>query len=88
MLCTCCAAAPRGAVQLSDVNVGREMQRSLVLLVRAITLEALGLGASVAGGAQAVLQGTAPPHGVQPANISGARHEVRNVPCGRAWLHA
>lgn len=41
----------------SDVTLTRQLRRGVTSLARAVTLEALGLGASVAGGADFVLRG-------------------------------
>lgn len=41
----------------SDVALTRQLRRGVTSLARAVTLEALGLGASVAGGADFVLRG-------------------------------
>ncbi len=41
----------------SDVAFTRQLRRGVTTLARAVTLEALGLGASVAGGADFVLRG-------------------------------
>lgn len=41
----------------SDVALARQLRRGVTTLARAVTLEALGLGASVAGGADYVLRG-------------------------------
>ncbi len=41
----------------NDVAFTRQLRRGVTTLARAVTLEALGLGASVAGGADFVLRG-------------------------------
>ena len=41
----------------SEVTLTRQLRRGVTSLARAVTLEALGLGASVAGGADFVLRG-------------------------------
>ena len=51
----------------SDVAVGRQLRRGVMALARAVTLEALGLGASVAGGADYVLRGGSGRGSEQPA---------------------
>lgn len=51
----------------SDVAVGRQLRRGVTALARAVTLEALGLGASVAGGADYVLRGGSGRRSEQPA---------------------
>ena len=51
----------------SDVAVGRQLRRGVTALARAVTLEALGLGASVAGGADYVLRGGSGRGSEQPA---------------------
>lgn len=50
------AAAAAGASSADTVPLERQLRRGLTALARAVALEALGLSASVAGGAQAVLQ--------------------------------
>lgn len=51
----------------SDVRVSRQLRRGVTALARAVTLEALGLGASVAGGADYVLRGGSGAGSEQPA---------------------
>ena len=55
----------------NDVTLTRQLRRGVTSLARAITLEALGLGASVAGGADFVLRG---------GSGQGSEH-----PAGRAY---
>lgn len=50
------AAGGVGASSADTVPLERQLRRGLTALARAVALEALGLSASVAGGAQAVLQ--------------------------------
>lgn len=57
----------------NDVALTRQLRRGVTTLARAVTLEALGLGASVAGGADFVLRG---------GSGSGADH-----PAGKAQTH-
>lgn len=46
----------RRSASPGSVPLERQLRRGLTALARAVALEALGLSASVAGGAQAVLQ--------------------------------
>ncbi len=57
----------------NDVAFTRQLRRGVTTLARAVTLEALGLGASVAGGADFVLRG---------GSGSGSDH-----PAGKAQTH-
>lgn len=57
----------------NDVGFTRQLRRGVTTLARAVTLEALGLGASVAGGADFVLRG---------GSGSGSDH-----PAGKAQPH-
>jgi hypothetical protein len=49
-------ASHRTLSSMADASFLRQMRRGMLSLVRAIATEALGLGATVAGGAQLVLQ--------------------------------
>ena len=50
-----------------DVTLARQLRRGVTSLARAVTLEALGLGASVAGGADYVLRGGSAGRSEHPA---------------------
>ena len=56
----------------SEVTLTRQLRRGVASLARAVTLEALGLGASVAGGADYVLRGGSAGGSEHPAG----RHPV------------
>ncbi|KAK9805512.1 hypothetical protein WJX72_002557 [[Myrmecia] bisecta] len=73
----------RAAPNRSDVSFSRQMRRSLTGFVRAVTLEALGLGASVAGGAHLVLQGGVGSTSDQPAGMAeGLRQAASKMSSG------
>ena len=65
--------APTG--QQQEVAVSRQLHRALAGFVRAVTLEALGLGATLAGGAQHLLG--APTAEEQPAGVQA--HPVAHL---------
>ena len=57
----------------SDVAFTRQLRRGVTTLARAVTLEALGLGASVAGGADFVFRGGSGSGSEHPAGRVSAR---------------
>ena len=70
-----------------DSRLARQLRRSTTSFVRALVFEALGLGATVAGGAQMVLQGASGQPGVaneQPASLYEGLRQVRGQ-AGLGW---
>lgn len=65
----------------SDVTLTRQLRRGVTTLARAVTLEALGLGASVAGGADYVLRGGSAGGSEHPAGVHCTLY------LGIAWVY-
>lgn len=63
----------------SEVAVGRQLRRGVTALARAVTLEALGLGASVAGGADFVLRGGSGRGSEQPSGRASMQSSLHSI---------
>ena len=70
--------------QHQEVAVSRQLHRALAGFVRAVTLEALGLGATLAGGAQQLLG--APTAEEQPAGVPGALGSMQHCDAADAQV--
>ncbi|KAL3156294.1 hypothetical protein ABBQ32_012565 [Trebouxia sp. C0010 RCD-2024] len=67
----------------SDVALTRQLRRGVTSLARAVTLEALGLGASVAGGADFVLRGGSGVGSEHPAGLKeGLKQAAQGLSSG------
>lgn len=81
------ASAPAGgrrdASRVESSPLSRQLRASSASFARALVFEALGLGASVAGGAQMLLQGTTVPPVDAPASVSdGLRQAASRLSSG------